>query len=102
MAGTLDEIYTPEPPGSIPPLIDELRTGKAPIPNFTFGYWPCPRTCVTVPRAAELSIVIPYLPLPIPSRLSNSLGPLDGLVVASPDRTRVLRSVKICLAVLVT
>jgi hypothetical protein len=94
-------MYTPDPPGSIPPLIDALRAGKALMPSFTFGYWPPPKTCVTVPSAADVSIVIPYLPLPMPSRLSNALGPLEGLVKASPDFTRVARSVKICRAVLV-
>src|ERR1700733_14026815 len=80
----------------MPPLIDELSAGKAPTPIFTLGYLPCPRTAEIVPRSAELSMVIPYLPVPIPTRLSNSSGPLDGFVVASPERTRELRSEQTC------
>ena len=47
-------------------------------------------------------MVMPYLPLPMPSRLSYSSGPVDGLVVASPERTRVLSWLKMDTAVLVS
>ncbi len=43
---------------------------------------------------------MPYLPLPMPSRLSYSSGPDDGLVVASPERTRELSWLKMDTAVL--
>lgn len=86
------------PAGLDAPLIDAFSAGKALMANFTFGYWPPLRTCVTVPRAAEVSIVIPYLPLPMPRRSSNSLGPVEGFVVASPEVTSLSSSVKICSA----
>src|ERR1039458_8949185 len=84
----------------MPPLIDALSDGKAPTPSFTLGYLPDPRTDSIVPRSAEVSMVMPYLPLPIPNRLSYSSGPLDGFVVASPDRTSELRSENTCRPVL--
>jgi hypothetical protein len=40
-------------------------------------------------------MVIPYLPLPMPRRLSNSSGPVDEFVVASPLVTSSFRSLKI-------
>ena len=56
------------------------------------------RSWVIVPSAADVSMVIPYLPLPMPSKLSYSSGPVEGLVVASPDFTIWSRSVNIVLA----
>ena len=56
------------------------------MPSFTLAYCPLPSSWVTVPSAADVSIVMPYLPLPMPSRLSYWSGPVDGLVVASPER----------------
>ena len=53
-----------------------------------------------MPSAADVSMVMPYLPLPMPRRLSNSSGPVDGLVVASPERTRELSWLKMDTAVL--
>src|SRR6516162_11377375 len=58
--------------------------GKGPTPSLTLEYWPLDSSCVTVPRAADVSRVMPYLPLPMPRRLSYWSGPVDGLVVASP------------------
>ena len=52
-----------------------------------------------MPSAADESIVMPKLPLPIPSRLSNALDPSAGLVRARPDFTMSLRNVKISLPV---
>ena len=43
---------------------------------------------------------MPYLPLPMPSRLSYWSGPVDGLVVASPEFTSVLSWLKMDTAVL--
>ena len=40
------------------------------MPSFTLAYCPLPRSLVTVPSAADVSIVMPYLPLPMPRRLS--------------------------------
>ncbi len=72
------------------------------MPSFTLAYWPPDRSWVTVPRAADVSIVIPYLPLPMPSRLSYWSGPVDGFVVASPDVTSCLSWLKIDTAVLLS
>ena len=46
-------------------------------------------------------MVMPYLPAPSPSRLSTASGPVDGLVVAHPLRTRVSSWLKIETAVFV-
>ncbi len=51
-----------------------------------------------VPSAAEVSIAMPYLPLPIPSRSSKSSDPVEGLVTPPSLFTSALRSVKICVA----
>ena len=65
------------------------------MPSFTLEYCPLPSSLVTVPSAADVSIVIPYLPLPMPRRLSYSFGPVDGLVVAAPDVTSAFSWLKI-------
>ncbi len=72
------------------------------MPSLTLEYWPSPSSWVTVPSAADVSMVMPYLPLPIPSRLSYSSGPVDGLVVASPEVTSCLSSLKMLIEVWVS
>src|SRR3974390_146405 len=74
--------------------------GNGPMPSFTLEYCPLLSNWVTVPSAAEVSIVMPYFPLPMPSRLSYWSGPLDGLVVAAPDFTSCWSWLKMDTAVL--
>src|SRR5207245_9948418 len=62
-------------------------TGTGATPGSTFGYEPEPSTWVIVPSDALVSIAIANEPLPIPSRSSNALGPVSGLVWASPSFT---------------
>src|SRR6516165_4679806 len=73
--------------------------GKGPMPSLTLEYCPLDSNWVTVPSAAEVSMVMPYLPLPIPSRLSYWSGPVDGLVVASPEVTSCFSWLKMLTAV---
>ena len=61
--------------------------GIGPTPSVTSGYWPVASTCVIVPNDALVSIAIAWLPFPMPSRLSNWLVPLSGLVSARPSLT---------------
>src|SRR5665213_617216 len=84
------EIHSALPPGSTPPVGVACTVGRGATPSFTFGYWL--RSCWMVPRAADVSTVIAYLPDPTPSRLSYASAPATELVLAAPACTIWLRS----------
>src|SRR5260370_3314097 len=65
----LFDMYIAAPPTRTPPL--PTGPGIGATPRSTSGYWPLVSSLVMVPSVAEASIVMAWLPLPIPSRLSH-------------------------------